>query len=244
MLKNRTLLGILCIILAIAVSFGLAPLVNKVTAEKVTIVRLAADVAQGKQIAAGDIETVTVGRYHLPDDVIKSADEVVGKYAACDLKKEDYLLPPKLSEKADGADDVFHTLNGTQQAISITIASFADGLSGKLQNGDIVSILVTPEGDNKTASIPAELKYVKLITTTTANGSDKNELTQKKDGTYDLPSTVTLLVNSRQAVLLAGYEAKAKMHIALVYRGDEATANKFLEAQNVVLSGKEVPAGE
>ena len=81
-----------------------------------------------------------------------------------------------------------------------------------------------------------------MITTTTAEGTDKDKLTQNEDGTYELPSTVTLLVNPTQATLLAGYEAEGKMHLSLVYRGDEATANQFLQAQDQVF--QEVGANE
>ena len=45
---------------------------------------------------------------------------------------------------------------------------------------------------------------------------------------------MTLLVNDIQATILADNEAHGKMHISLVYRGDAATAAKFLEAQEQV----------
>ena len=44
--------------------------------------------------------------------------------------------------------------------------------------------------------------------------------------------TVTLLVNQEQAELLAQYEKAASMHFALEYRGDAATAQKYLQRQN------------
>jgi pilus assembly protein CpaB len=237
MLKNRTILGILCILLAVGVSFGAAPLVNKVTAEKMNIVRMVKDVPQGSQITADDIETVNVGGYHLPDAVIKNTNEVIGKYATCDLKADDYLFPSKLSDEADNADDVFRTLNGKEQAMSVTIDSFASGLSGKLKNGDIVSILVIGKDSSATATIPPELKYVKVITTTTSSGSDTDVQKTLKDGeSAELPSTVTLLVNEEQAKVLAQHETNNTMHIILVYRGDVETANKFLAVQKEVFT--------
>ena len=87
---------------------------------------------------------------------------------------------------------------------------------------------------NSTAKtfIPGALTYVKVITTTTAEGADKDELTVNEDGTYELPSTVTLLVNQAQAKLLVEYENSGRIHADLVYRGDEVTAQKFLDAQD------------
>ena len=239
-MKNRTILGIVCIVLAVAVMFGAAPLVNTLTAGKVEIVRVSRDVPQGTRITAEDVAVVEVGKTGLQDNAVKELDAVIGKYAACDVKAGTNVLSSYLADTADSADDIFRTLDGSKQAMSITIGSFADGLSGKLKNGDIVSGIVTQE---KETVIPAELTYVKVITTTTAEGTDKDELQKNEDGTYELPSTVTLLVNPAQATLLAGYESSGEMHLSLVYRGDEATANQFLQAQEKVFQ-TEVGADE
>lgn len=57
------------------------------TAGKVEIVYLIRDVSQGRAIAEQDIEAVTVGGFNLPGNVIKKKSDVIGKYAAVDLKK-------------------------------------------------------------------------------------------------------------------------------------------------------------
>lgn len=230
-MKNRTIIGIVCIVLALVVTFAVAPLVNRMAESRVDIVRMMKDVVQGHQISENDIEVVKVGGYNLPADVILKKENVVGRFATTDLKAGDYLLPSKLTSTSDKANDVFRTLDGTKQAISITIQTFAGGLSGKLQNGDIVQLVVYQQ-DRTKAIIPGALTYVKVITTTTAEGADKDELTVNEDGTYELPSTVTLLVNQAQAKLLVEYENSGRIHADLVYRGDEATAQKFLDAQD------------
>lgn len=229
-MKNRTIIGIICIVLALVVTFAVAPLVNKLAESKVDIVRMKSDVVQGHQISENDVEIVKVGGYNLPTDVILKKENVVGRFAATDLKAGDYLLPTKLTTTSDKANDVFRTLNGDKQAISITIQTFAGGLSGKLENGDIVQLIVY-ENDTSKAIMPGALTYVKVITTTTAEGADKDELTVNEDGTYELPSTVTLLVNREQAKLLVEYENSGRIHADLVFRGDDATAQKFLDAQ-------------
>lgn len=236
-MKNRTMLGLLCIIVAVTLMFGVAPIVGKVAANKVEIVQVIKDMKEGQKITAEDIRIIQAGGYNLPDSVIKDKNAVIGKYAAYDLKADEYLLKTKITANSTQADSVLKTLNGSEQAISITISSFAGGLSGKLQNGDIVSILVTK--DNTTV-IPPELTYVKVITSTTSKGTDQDKLTEKEDGTTDIPSTVTLLVSREQAILLAGYESGAKIHLSLAYRGDSETADQFLAAQKSVLDAKGV----
>ena len=231
-MKNRTIIGIVCIVLALVVTFAVAPLVNKLSDSRTDIVRLKNDIVQGHMIQESDIEVVTVGSTGLPTNIITKKEAVVGKFAACDLKANTDLLQSMISDKSDSADDVFHTLDGTKQAISITISSFAGGLSGKLENGDIVSLVIF-ENETNEATIPGGLTYVKVITTTTAEGFDKDELTPNEDGTYELPTTLTLLVNPTQAKMLVEYENRGVIHADLVYRGDSKTAQKFLDAQDL-----------
>ena len=230
-MKNRTIIGIVCIVLALIVTFGVAPLVNKISDSRTDIVRMKKDVQQGHLISEDDIEIETVGSYGLADGTITKKEDVVGKFATCDLKAGDALFPSKLSAQSDRADDVFRTLNGEKQAISITISTFAGGLSGKLENGDIISLVVF-DNDTHEAIIPAGLNYVKVITTTTKDGFDKDEVTPNEDGTYELPTTLTLLVNPEQAKMLVQYENTGIIHAELVYRGDSKTAQKFLDAQD------------
>ena len=65
-MKNRTVIGIVCLVLALVVTFVIAPLVNKLSEGKVSIVRMTKDVTQGHMISDGDIEVVKVGGYNLP----------------------------------------------------------------------------------------------------------------------------------------------------------------------------------
>lgn len=231
-MKNRTIIGIVCLILALVVTFGVAPLVNKMADNRTDIIRVKKYVDQGSLISEDDIEVVSVGSHGLANGTITKKEDVVGKFAACDLKVGDALFPSKLSNDSDSADDVFRTLNGEKQAISITISSFAGGLSGKLENGDVISLVVF-ENDTHEAIIPAGLNYVKVITTTTKDGFDKDEVTPNEDGTYELPTTLTLLVNPQQAKMLVEYENTGIIHADLVYRGDSKTAQKFLDAQDM-----------
>lgn len=237
-MKNRTIIGVICVVAALVLSFAVAPLVNRFSDSRFEIVCVKRDVTKGHQITEDDIETVTVGGYGLPSDVIKDKAAVIGKYAVCDMVNEDILLPSKLTDNADSADDVFMNLDGSQVAMSITIQSFAGGLSGKLANGDIVQLIVNTDDDG--SFVPDELQYVRVITSTTAKGIDKDELIRNEDGSYELPTTLTLLVDTYQAKLLAEYENNCKIHAVLVSRGNYELANKFLNMQESILNEVEV----
>lgn len=233
-MKNRTIIGIVCIIVALITTFAVAPLVNKLAESKVDVVVVKQEIAQGHQISESDVEIRSMFKSDIPENTYTAVNDVIGKFADCDMKVGYWLTPSSVVDTADNADDIFCSLDGTKQAMSITINTFAGGLSGKLKNGDIVS-LVVQDTDNE-ATIPDALTYVKVITTTTAEGWDKDEIQPNEDGTYELPSTITLLVNPFQAKMLTKYENNGNIHAVLVYRGDESNAKKFLDVQDKALS--------
>lgn len=241
-MKNRTVIGIVCIVLAVAVTFLVSPLVNNISDKKTEVVRFVTDVSHGTEIKDTDVELVKISDSALPEKVIKDKKSVVGKYATADIFKSDFATESKITDNANTSNDVLASLKGDKVAMSITINSFAGGLSGKLENGDVVSIYVTDK-DDKT-EVPAALKYVKVITTTTSGGIDENDVVENEDGSFELPTTITVLVSVEQAKILANYEESAVMHVALVYRGDEATANKFLKAQDDFFIKKNTGAGD
>lgn len=234
-MKNRTIIGIFCIILAVTVMFGISPIINKMASGKTEVIQLKKPIEQGQIITKDDIAKVQIGSLGLKSGFIKEINQIVGKYAAGKLFPNINIYPEMLLDKTNTAENVFKTLDGTKQAISISIPSFANGLSGKLQNGDIVSIIVV---NGSESTVPAQLNYVRVITATTTKGEDSDNLKVKDDGSTDMPSTVTLLVNATQAKLLALYDETSKIHISLVYRGEKETAEKFDLAQDKVIASE------
>lgn len=203
--RNRTVVGVLCILLALLICFGVTPLFSRSASEKAEIVRVTADIKEGDEITAEMVQTVEVGAYNLPSGIMTEKDEVIGKYATADLKVGDYILNSKLSYEPAAENAYLYNLDGTKQAISVTIKSFATGLSGKLESGDIVSVLVADYQGMGETVIPPELQYVEVISVTASSGYDANTGEAVEDE-KELPSTVTLLVTTEQAKVLAGLE--------------------------------------
>ena len=230
---NRTVIGVLCILLALIICFGVTPLFSRSASEKTEIVRVTKDIKEGDEITAEMIQTVEVGAYNLPQNLMTDKKEVVGKYATADLAAGDYILSSKLSAVPAAENAYLYNLDGKKQAISVTIKSFATGLSGKLESGDIVTVIVADyQGKGETA-IPPELQYVEVISVTASSGYDANtgEVVDEKE----LPSTVTLLVTTEQAKVLAELEQDSELHLALVYRGTPENAAKFIAAQDALI---------
>ncbi len=242
-LKNRTVIGVICIVLSLIICFAVTPLFNKGMSQKTEIVRVTKDIKIGDEITKDMVQTVEVGGYNLPDDVVKNTETVLGKFASADMVPGDYIISSKVADEPAAENAYLYNLTGEKQAMSVSVKSFATGLSGKLVSGDIVSIIAPDYKKQGTTVIPLELQYVEVIAVTAGSGYDANTGEQEDSEEKELPSTVTLLVTPEQSKILAMLEADGNLHISLVYRGSKENGNKFIDAQESVLS-KRYPSSE
>lgn len=234
--KNRTVLGIFCIAVSLLICFAITPLVNAGLSKKVAIVRFNQMVQEGEQITKNMVDVVEVGNHNLPENVVRNLADVEGKYLTATVYAGDYILTDKISEEPSAENKYLYNLNGEKQDMSITINTFAEGLSGKLKSGDIVSVIAPDYLGSGETVIPAELKYVEVIAVTAKSGYDANTEEQRtEEEEKELPSTVTILVRPEQSRLLARLEAEGEIHLSLVFRGEAEKASEFIEAQDQVL---------
>lgn len=252
-MKNRTVLGIICIALALVLCFGVGPLINNLTDGTIEAVRIKEGVivASGSEITGEDIEMIKVKKSTFNSGVYytyevfeskfinSSSDDYLGvPFADCELGSGEFIPQKKVSINGASSDAVFEGLGYGKMAMSITLDTFADGLSGKLENGDIVSVVAYTTENDIGSVIPEELKFVKVITTTTSSGVDQGDITKNEDGSMsDTVSTATLLVDERQAVVLNSYLKKGKVTLTLRCRNTSPEAESLLEQQEEILNG-------
>lgn len=190
--KNRAIIGGACIAAALAV-VACVPAVQNQTTPEVTVVEAKTDIAQGAQLTASNLTELTMRKADVPSDAVtlKDATGILNKYAAYPMLKGDILTTEKVSQQSTAYD-----LASGQMLISVPIKSFADGLSAKLEPGDIVSVFTPASQNTATGSStggtasgsasgaktstqaitpavnPKELQYVKVVAVTTATGKD------------------------------------------------------------------------
>lgn len=235
-IKNRTVIGVLCILLSLVICFAITPMFNRTISQKTEIVRVTKDIRIGDEITNDMVKAVEVGGYNMPEGVARSVEEVVGRYASADLVPGDYIIRSKVAEEPAAENAYLYNLNGEKQAISVSVKAFANGLSGKLMSGDIVSVIAPDYRKQGSTVILPELQYVEVIAVTANSGYDANTGEQDGETEKELPGTVTLLVTPEQGRALAELEADGKLHLALVYRGAKEQAEQFIRAQEKVLS--------
>lgn len=243
--KNRIVIGVACIILSLIICFAVTPLFNRSISEKTQIVRVVREIKKGEEITAAQVKVVEVGGYNLPEDVVRNPDTAIGRYASADFVPGDYIIASKIADEPAAENIYLYSLNGEKQAMSVTVKAFANGLSGKLQSGDIVSVIAPDYRKQGVTMIPPELQYVEVIAVTANSGYDANTGEREDEGSErELPTTVTLLATPEQSRILAELEADGKLHLSLVYRGDADSAARFIAAQEAVLEELYAPAEE
>lgn len=233
-LKNKTVVGIIAIVFGLLICFIISPLYNRALEAKSKIVRVDKFIEKGSLINSDDVKVVEVGSYNLPAGILIDEKEVIGKYAVADMYKDENMMKEKISETPLSEAEYLEGMDGSYGAISITLQSFAAGLSGKLLPGDIVSIISTDTNTKGTKIIP-ELQYVKVLASTTQKGKDLEENKSSEEDEENIPVTITLAVNRNQALALASIEQLEKSHLELVYRGTIEDSNRFLEQQNKII---------
>ncbi len=226
------LIGFFCVVFCLLFAFVIVPMGTGLIGKTTEIVRVKDTIRVGDQISNKNVEVVEVSGYNLPANVTKKLDQVDGKYSMAKLEPGDYVLESKLVSDMITSGNYMSSLDGSKQIISVTIKEFANGISGKLMPGDVVMVLNNAEAANNRSTAYPELQYVKVLAVTAQTGVDMGG--EKVSDDTELPATVTLLVNKTQTQLLTGLEKSGNIIFALVYRGDEDTANQFLQKQEEV----------
>ena len=98
-LKSRTVLGVICIVVSLAICFGVTPLFNEKISERVEIVRVVKNIKIGDKITGDMVKTVEVGSLNLPSEVMKNKENVIGKYASADMVPGDYIINSKVADE-------------------------------------------------------------------------------------------------------------------------------------------------
>ena len=188
LLKNKFVIGTICIIAGLLLTFIALPALQGSNQGAYTnVIRLKKTVQSGTQISAEMVETVKI-----PETIVKKSigdiSSVVGKYANTELYDGDYLTIDKLSNTLEENNLLAAGMAKGKTVVSITLPSLASGVSGRLQPGDIVTVMTLPkntvnqplgaepetttENADSKAVIYPELHYLEVCMATTGDGSD------------------------------------------------------------------------
>jgi len=239
LLKNRVVIGVLCIIAGLVFSFVALPaLQNNGQEALVSVIRMNVPVEAGALITADMLEAVDVPE-NLAAGGVTDASSAIGQYANTDLYTGDFLTSEKLLATLSAQDPFSAGTKKGKIVVSITLPSLAAGVSGRLLPGDIVTIMafqkndqlisVEPETGEESEStseavIYPELQYIEVCMISANDGADATVVSSPgEDEENCLPVTVSLYATKAQALKLAELEQQGIIHLAFVARGKVAS---------------------
>ncbi len=241
-LKNRWILGSISVVLALILMLFVMPFWAKKIDAKVDIIRAKTDINEGQKITKQNIQIVKMSHFNLPNEVIKKEDLVLGKFADVKITKGDFLFLSKLSDTKGSKYRYLDNMPEGKRAISLSLEKLSTSVSAKLKAGDIVSIFATFNNENHDTVLDKSLKFVKVLSLSKMDAEDYIQIDEKtQDKSIDrhekqIPVTITFLVSEYQAKILAGYEAEAKIHLALVSRDENRRSEVLLLEQDKIIS--------
>lgn len=242
-MKNRTLIGLICIVLSVVLMVFVVPRLSKIGEGTVSLVRAKTDIPRGTRITEAMVETVKVYAQDIGAKSLSDTKDAVGKFAACDMFAGDPLTAAKVKATADDASDVLYRLEEGELAVTVAFPDSARGFSGQLENGDIIKIFLTDAGN--TAVSPEELHYVRVITTLTQSGESRDGAKVGTGATsQEKASTVMLAVNAVQAGILLRYSGSTNISCAFVCHGSDARAAGYLAEQAALFVSSAVTVPE
>lgn len=140
-LRNKFLIGILCIVIGVTVGFVLLPKSQDADISMTQVVRLTQDVEAGTRLEETMLEIATIPAESVPDGASSALESFLNRYASSQLYEGDILTVAKVRDTL--VDPVAAAAAKGKQLVSVTVPSLSAGVSGTLQPGDVVSIMVT-----------------------------------------------------------------------------------------------------
>lgn len=143
LIRSKTFLAVICIILAAAVAFVLLPKFYESQSATVDVIRVSQDIPVGTVIEKSMISTAKVGAYGLSNKIVTNVDDVVGKVAAEPLYNGEMLWPDRIITKEDYqamVEEGTKGLTSGQCLVTLEFPSESSGIAGVLRAGNIVDV--------------------------------------------------------------------------------------------------------
>lgn len=231
--RSKLFISIILLVMAALLTFVFLPKLYGSQSETIDIVQFIDDVNVGTKISPDMLATKTIGRYGVDASVIKTKEEIVGKYAANDIRRDTNLYSDQFVdqfEEADGAVDTL--LRPGDKLITVSLASGASSVGGMVKNGMYVDVLTEKPSEGYSENVDMELvellRNVRVyclqnsamedIAALQRQWKSLLELNNGSETSFDsslVPAFATLIVNDEQAVKLANEEYSGTIHLVL-----------------------------
>ena len=181
-LRNKFIIGMLCIAIGITAGFVLLPKSQNADVDMSQVVRLTKDVAAGTLLESDMLELAQVPTESVPAGAASAVESFLSRYASSQLYKGDILTEAKVRDTL--VDPVAAAAAKGKQLVSVTVPTLSAGVSGTLQPGDIVSVMVTSKVTQFNANLGLNTATQEPDAEVTQNGSSLISSVTKESQTY------------------------------------------------------------
>ena len=181
-LRNKFIIGMLCIAIGITAGFVLLPKSQNADVDMSQVVRLTQDVAAGTLLQSNMLELAQVPTESVPAGAASAVESFLSRYASSQLYKGDILTEAKVRDTL--VDPVAAAAAKGKQLVSVTVPTLSAGVSGTLQPGDIVSVMVTSKVTQFNANLGLNTATQEPDAEVAQNGSSLISSVTKESQTY------------------------------------------------------------
>ena len=181
-LRNKFIIGMLSIAIGITVGFVLLPKSQNADVDMSQVVRLTQDVAASTLLESEMLELTQVPTETVPSGAASAVESFLSRYASSQLYKGDILTEAKVRDTL--VDPVAAAAAKGKQLVSVTVPTLSAGVSGTLQPGDIVSVMVTSKVTQFNANLGLNTATQEPDAEVTQNGSSLISSVTKESQTY------------------------------------------------------------
>lgn len=227
LMKNRFFLLVISIVISVLIAFIIIPAVISKSLGTVDVVRVNRTIQPNTKIEREYLSVEKVGKVNLPESIIKSPDDIVGKYSKVELLPGDNLVNEKFNNFNDIENNFLYLLKGDNKvAVSISVKSFAAGVSGMIEPGDIVSIMSYSNSISETEVDSEAANKTDVVADTRLQNLEVASINKNTDNSGDF-GTITVLCSREQALLLIEAENSGNIHFVFSRRGDKTNLSKI-----------------
>lgn len=269
-LRNKFLIGLLCIAIGVTAGFVLLPRNQNADVETVQVVRLKQDVPVGTPLEKDMLEVVAVPAESAPNGASAALESFLSRYSSSRLYAGDILTAAKVRDTL--VDPVAAAAAKGKQLVSVTVPSLSAGVSGALQPGDVVSVMVTskvtqfnanlglptatepPESEDVSQPgalissvskesqtyIPEELRYLEVCKVTSSDGTDAL-VNGQKDAEQPNRLPVTITFYATEEQALKLAEVEQTGELHVTFVARGDDADAFIPRSERVLAEETAP---
>lgn len=203
----------ICFILSGILLLIAVPLLSHRLYPKIPAVRVIHSMEKGEQLTENDIEPIEVGALTLPEGIELTAEEVIGRYAAVELVKDDVLFGAKVSQLPLNGKVPKNILPEENTAVLIRLKMIEGSEYPVPETGDVVKL---NRFRDKLMDIP-ELQFVRILSVVPPE-------------TEDAVVSATVSVNEAQMQYMKRHKEDV-FYASVLVRSNEELAEKLLAEQ-------------